>query len=290
MPDSVQWQEVAEQVFVRRHESLDLNVGLVVGDGACLVIDTRSSVAEGQELASAVRSVTPAPWIAVNTHGHFDHCFGNAAFRPGRIWGHQRCAASLAGYGPTMRTLAAHFYREAGLAAFADEIAATEIDPPDQLFDIQTDLDVGGRRVTLRHLGRGHTDNDLVAVVPDAGVLFAGDLVEEGAPPAFDDAFPLEWASTVAGLTVLATGPVVPGHGAVVDAAFVRAQQADLAATAAAARAAYAAGEPPEAAVDQVPFPAEPALTALRRAYRQLRGEPAYESPEEILRRAGVAD
>jgi glyoxylase-like metal-dependent hydrolase (beta-lactamase superfamily II) len=81
--------------------------------------------------------------------------------------------------------------------------------------------------VSLRHLGRGHTGADLVVAVDD--VLFAGDLVEEGAPPAMEDSFPLEWPDTVTALLELVRGPVVPGHGAVVDAAFVTAQRDELA-------------------------------------------------------------
>ena len=46
--------EVAERVFVRRHEALDLNCGLVVGDGACLVVDTRSDLGEAADLIAAV--------------------------------------------------------------------------------------------------------------------------------------------------------------------------------------------------------------------------------------------
>jgi len=76
------WTEVADRVFVRRHTSLDLNVTLVVGDDACLVVDTRSNEVQGRELAAAVRTVTPHPWVLVNTHFHYDHALGNAAFAP----------------------------------------------------------------------------------------------------------------------------------------------------------------------------------------------------------------
>src|SRR5687767_10432371 len=69
-PVAETWREVGDQVFVRRHASLDLNVGLVVGDGACLVVDTRCSTTEGRDLVDAVRRVTPAPWVVVNTHAH----------------------------------------------------------------------------------------------------------------------------------------------------------------------------------------------------------------------------
>src|SRR4030042_1829872 len=73
----------------------------------------------------------------------------------------------------------------------------------------------------------GHTTNDIVVVVPDAGVLFAGDLIEESSPPYFQDSYPLEWPDTVVALLEMAQGPVVPGHGAVVDRAFVAAQHQD---------------------------------------------------------------
>ena len=101
-------------------------------------------------------------------------------------------------------------------------------------------LDVGGREVVLRFLGRGHTDHDLVVEVEDGSdgtVVFAGDLVEEGAPPAFEDAFPADWPATLGRVHALARGPVVPGHGAVVDAAFVGAQREELLAVLAAVRA-----------------------------------------------------
>ena len=118
-------------------------------------------------------------------------------------------------------------------------MAAAPIDLPDHLVDDVALLDVGGREVVLRFLGRGHTGSDLVVEVEDDGdgtVVFAGDLVEEGAPPAFDDAFPADWPATLGRLHALARGPVVPGHGAVVDAAFVGGQREELLAVLAAIR------------------------------------------------------
>ncbi|MCZ2836974.1 MBL fold metallo-hydrolase [Modestobacter sp. VKM Ac-2985] len=219
------WREIGDRVFVRRHRELDLNCGLVVGDGGCLVIDTRCHLGEGRALAEAVRAVTPHPWTVVNTHAHFDHCFGNAAFRPAEIWGHRRCADELEATGEHQRASVVTALREEGDPA-AELVATAPIDPPDHLVDDLARLDVGGRSVTLRHLGRGHTGADLVVAVDD--VVFAGDLVEDGAPPAMEDAYPLEWAQTVTALLELVRGPVVPGHGGVVDAAFVAAQRDEL--------------------------------------------------------------
>ncbi len=228
--------EVADGVFVRRHASLDLNCGLVVGDGACLVVDTRSSPAEAADLAAAVRRVTPHPWTVVNTHAHYDHCFGNAAFRPATVWGSRGCAADLLATGEAQRAARVAELLAQGDTAAAEQVRRAPLDPPDALVDDVAVLDVGGVEVVLRFLGRGHTGHDLVVQVED-GAVFAGDLVEEGAPPAFDDAFPAEWPATLGRLHLLNRGPVVPGHGAVVDAGFVGAQREELLAVLAAVRA-----------------------------------------------------
>ena len=184
----------------------------------------------------------------VNTHAHYDHCFGNAAFRPAPVWGSRGCAADLAATGEQQRAaVVAGAARARADRRTADLVTAAPIDPPDHLVDDVAVLDVGGREVALRFLGRGHTDHDLVVEVETTGddtVVFAGDLVEEGAPPAFEDAYPAEWPATLGRLHALARGPVVPGHGAVVDAAFVGAQREELLAVLTALRAGRLAGRP----------------------------------------------
>ena len=264
------WTEIADRVYVRRHASMDLNVTVLVGEGACLVVDTRASVKQGRELAEAIRTITPHPWAVVNTHFHFDHTFGNSVFRPASIWGQRRCAEQLRADGEKMRAGIAGRYREQGLDEDADAIAASPVDPPDELVDDVATLSVGGRPVHLRHVGRGHTDHDLVVVLPDAGVLVAGDLVEEGAPPQFHDGYPLDWPGTLDALAELATGPVVPGHGAVVDLGYVRAQRAEIAALADRAREGHADGRAPEDVAKELPYFGEQAADAVRRAYLQL--------------------
>ena len=269
MTDS--WAEVGDRVYVRRHHSMDLNVTLVVGERACLVVDTRADEEQGAELRDAVRAVTPHPWAVVNTHFHFDHTFGNAAFRPATIWGHRRTAEVLSGpEGTAMKERIAALYRDAGETARLAAIEAARLDPPDEVVDDGAALTVGGRPVHLRHLGRGHTDSDLVVVVPDAALVLAGDLVEEGAPPQFGDGFPLDWPGTLDALLELVTGPVVPGHGAVVDRAFVEAQRDEIARVGEVARAAHAEGRPATDAARELPYFGDLAVPALERAYLQL--------------------
>ena len=265
------WREVGDRVFVRRHASFDLNVGLVVGDGACLVVDTRCSLAEGQDLAAAVRTVTSAPWQVVATHAHFDHCFGTGAFVPTAVWAQQGCARAIEDGGEADRERVAALYDRDEQPLVAEQVRRSPLVVPDRLVDEHEVVDVGGRRVELRHVGRGHTDHDLVVVVPDAGVILAGDLVEEGAPPQFKDAHPLDWPATLDALLASTTAStVVPGHGDVVDRAFVRRQRDVLGELVRRCTEGRAGGAPAEEVAKGLPELGAFALQAVRRTYWQL--------------------
>lgn len=264
------WREIGDRIWVRRYRFFDQAIGVVAGDDGLLVVDTRTSHRQAIELIGHLRELSPLPVRAVvNTHFHSDHVFGNRLFRPAPIWGHARCAERLrAGDGEAQRGWLVETIPER-----AGEWREVDIDPPDRTFAESASVDAGGRRVELRHLGRGHTDNDIVALVPDAGVLFAGDLLENGAPPSFTDAYPLDWPETISRLLDLVRGPVVPGHGDVADRAFAEAQLADLSAVASLARQVRQVELSLDEAVARGPFPAEATRDVLERALAQLRGE-----------------
>ncbi|MGH3566058.1 MAG: MBL fold metallo-hydrolase [Pseudonocardia sp.] len=235
-----QWIEVGDGVLARRHAELDLTTGLVLGAERALVIDTRGDTRQGAELAVAVRALTALPLAVAITHAHFDHCFGTAAFLPCPVHAHPRCRATIRATVDAQRSEWSIHYRDLGDHLTADALTAT--DPPLPDHPAPVSLDLGGRTVDLRHLGRGHTDHDLVAAVPDAGVVFAGDLVEQGAPPDFGDAVVADWPGTLTAVLSLCPHTIVPGHGDPVDTAFVG-HQRDLLAEVAALHAAVAAGE-----------------------------------------------
>ena len=244
------WHEVGERVFRKRFEPCDVTVTAVVGGDGVAIVDTRCSVAEAGEVLDQLARLTPAPlrWV-VNTHAHFDHTWGNARFLaprhdpPARIWGHQTLPARFDPEDPEL----AEFLKK--LAAvdgeWAARVAALEPAPPTELVDEAATLDVGGRLVELRHLGRGHTDGDLWIRVPDAGIVLSGDLVEESGPPSFGpDSYPLEWAATL-DRALAWMGPdaiVVPGHGEPVDRAYIAEQRAQIDAIAQEIRRLHAAG------------------------------------------------
>lgn len=265
--------EVAAGVYVLRQPVLDVNATLIVGDGAALVVDTLSTAGQAGEFARAARSVTDAPWTVVNTHHHFDHCFGNATLGGDVIWAHEATATELRERGGHWQHLWYEQWqgREPELAAGLAEVT---IVPPNRTVHTEATLDVGGRRVDLYHFGRGHTEGDLVVHVPDADVVLAGDLVEQGAAPDFEDAYPLEWPDALAALLRLTTPDtvVVPGHGAVVDQAFVRAQHAELSDLEWLIRDGHRDGATLDAVVARSPFGARHSLVAVRRGFAELDG------------------
>lgn len=227
------WREVGDRVFVRRHRTLDVNAGLVLGDDRCLVVDTRGSEREARELLRAIHSLTHLPYVVVNTHAHFDHCFGNATFaaeQPGcEIWAHERGKDELARSGAVQRASIADWLRNSGEEALASEVETVDLQLPNRTFNGEATIDLGGRTVLLRHPGRGHTDHDVIAEIVDAEVTFVGDLVEQGAPPSFDDAFPLEWPEALDNVLDRISTVVVPGHGDIVDPEFISRQRIDVA-------------------------------------------------------------
>ena len=269
------WVETGDRVFVRRYEFYDQNIGVVLGHGEALVIDTRATYGQAREILSDLRSLTTDPVkVVIDTHGHFDHAFGNAVFRPATIWGHEGCVTFMERTGEARKPTIATNTPE--LAGLLDEIV---IDPPDRTFASTATAEVGGRAVELRYLGRGHTDHDIVVSVPGTHVLFAGDLLENGAVPWYGDGYPVEWATTAQQLAQLIDperGVVVPGHGDHAGRAFAETQATSIAEVPALAARVHGGEITIDDAVAAHPFPEHPPEDARRpivRAVAQLRGE-----------------
>src|SRR6188474_2855622 len=162
------WVEIGDRVFVRRYTFYDQNIGVVLGRGEALVIDTRSSYRQAREILADLRTLTSDPvTVVVDTHGHFDHAFGNAVFRPATIWGHDGCVPFMERTGEARKAKIA-----AATPELAGELDEVVIDPPDMTFEDGASVDLGGREVALRYLGRGHTDHDIVISVPGTDVVF----------------------------------------------------------------------------------------------------------------------
>lgn len=262
------WREIGDRVHVRRYRFLDQTIGAIVGREHVAIIDTRSTPHQATEILTELRALTSLPVVVVNTHGHWDHAFGNSTFRPATIWGHVRCATMIEQRGEQQRARIA-----AAIPELAEELAEVVLDPPDRTFEASATIDLGGRVIDLRYLGRGHTDNDIVIDVPDADVIFAGDLLENGATPSFGDAYPLDWPATAAALARMVSGVVAAGHGEPADRTFADRQAAEFESNAAIARRVHGGELDLEAAFAASPYPADDARGPLERALAQLRGE-----------------
>ena len=263
------WQEIGDRVFTRHYDFLDQQIGVVLGGRDVLLVDTRASPAHARVIVDELRQLTRDPVsIVVDTHWHWDHSFGNSVFRPAAIWGHVRAAERLRREGA-----AAIRKVSEGLPAIAAELAEVVIDPPEHTFEERATIQLGDRVVELSYQGRGHTDGDIAVAVPDANVLFAGDLIENGSPPSFGDGYPLDWPATVERLLPLATGAVVPGHGEVGDRAFLEDQLASFRGLAQLARQVHEGSLSIEAGIAASPFGRSMPRDAFERALAQLRGE-----------------
>lgn len=250
--------EVADRCYVARYREWDVSIGVVLGAAGALVVDTRASAVQGQQLRDDVARLPGRPevrWV-VNTHEHFDHVLGNSVFDGASVTAHENAAAAMP---VAVERVKGEIAADPSLDPAHPEITARVLDDvlrspvrvPDRSFSSALTIDLGDRYVELLYPGRAHTDGDLVLRVPDCDVLFAGDLIEESADrdatPYFGaDCWPLEWSATLDFvISLLGSGSlVVPGHGAAVDRAFVEQQREDIAAVAELVRSLALSGVP----------------------------------------------
>lgn len=192
------------------------NAGAVLGDdGGVVLVDTCATRARTERFLAAVRAATGAAPVrlAVNTHLHGDHTYGNAILPDSTvIVGHERMREGL--------------LADVLLAATppvwspTPDWGVTEIRPPTVVLRDELVLFAGTRRIELRHPGYpAHTPGDVVAWLPDDGVLFTGDLIFHRITPlvmmgSVDGALrSLDW------LAGFGAGTIVPGHGTLIRSA-----------------------------------------------------------------------
>jgi 2-keto-4-pentenoate hydratase/2-oxohepta-3-ene-1,7-dioic acid hydratase in catechol pathway/glyoxylase-like metal-dependent hydrolase (beta-lactamase superfamily II) len=228
------------------------NAGLVAGDGASLLVDTLFDLALTREMLTAMKPITSSAPItdALITHSNGDHTHGNQLLDGSvRIIAAQGTADEIAhGMAPEMLAMA----QTANLGPVATpyardrfghfDFSGIKLRNADQTFDHDLTIQVGGRQVKLLNLGPAHTAADSVVHVPDAGVLFGGDLLFIGCTPIVWAGPIANWVAACDAMIALDTPTVVPGHGPVTDPDGIRAVRGYLAHVAEQAEAAYRKG------------------------------------------------
>ena len=193
------------------------NAGFVVGDEAVLVVDAFGTETGAQELLQEVRRAAggkPVRWV-VNTHYHYDHTGGDAVFsRAGAaVVAHENVRAWV-------RTENLKFRKEV-TPEFRRMVEALVL--PDVTHRDRLTIWLGGNRRVEVLAKPGHTGGDSIVWVPDAGVLFAGDLLWKTTAPNLIDASTDAWVETLGGFVAdYPAATYVPGHGPLAKALDVR--------------------------------------------------------------------
>ncbi|HXB20940.1 MAG TPA: MBL fold metallo-hydrolase [Candidatus Solibacter sp.] len=192
------------------------NAGFIVGSNGVAVVDTFQDAAPAKDLLAEIRKITELPIrYVINTHYHLDHTGGNAVFAQAgaTILAHRNVRA-------WERTENLKFFGKDPKPEARARVEALVL--PDMLYSEAVDLYLGSRLVQVRYM-LGHTGGDSVVIVPDANVVFGGDLVWQKHLPNLIDASTDLWIKTLDKL--LANHPkatFVSGHGDVANVEDVR--------------------------------------------------------------------
>jgi glyoxylase-like metal-dependent hydrolase (beta-lactamase superfamily II) len=199
------------------------NAGLVVGDGASLLVDTLFDLALTARMLESMAPHTEAAPIAtvLNTHANGDHCYGNQLVAGAEIVASTATAHEMREVPPAMLAALNGAPGEVGelFRSFFGPFTfdGIEMRLPDRTFDNRLELEVGGRVVELIEVGPAHTSGDTLAYVPDAATIYTGDILFIGGTPIVWAGPLSNWVAACDLMLGMDIDTVVPGHGPVTD-------------------------------------------------------------------------
>ena len=210
----VTFEQLSEHAWAYTAEG-DPNTGVVIGDNAVMVIDTQATPVMARDVIRHIRAVTDKPIKYVTlSHYHAVRVLGASAFDADVVVAHDNTRALIAERG--RQDWESELGRMPRLFKEPDSIPG--LTWPTLTFSRSLSIQLGGDRGTidLHHCGRGHTEGDIVAWLPQQRVLFAGDLVEARAALYTGDGFHAAWAGrTLDHVASFPAESLVGGRGAV---------------------------------------------------------------------------
>jgi cyclase len=238
------FEKIAEGIYYATASGamqVGANSPIFVNDNEVTIIDSETSPAAGRALVQDIKSFTDKPIkYVIDSHFHYDHLFGNQIFGPDvQIIGHdhtrerlksdtlkqytfltsvQPIAARVEGLrqriaqAPDAEQKAALERQIKSSLNYLDEVKEVRQTPPTVTFDSTMTVIRGAREFRLMYLGRGHTDTDVVTLLPRERIVATGDLMES-VISYMGDSYPEEWIATLEKLKALDFDTVLPGHG-----------------------------------------------------------------------------
>ncbi|HEX7390908.1 MAG TPA: MBL fold metallo-hydrolase, partial [Acidiphilium sp.] len=191
----------------------DPNTGVIIGDDSVMVIDAQATPVMARRVIEKIRTVTDKPVkYVVLSHYHAVRVLGASAYGTAEIVASDTCRAMIHERGK--EDWASELGRFPRLFQAAESVPG--LTWPTVTFKNRMTVYLGNRRVDLMHLGRAHTAGDIVAFVPDAGVMFSGDIVEYHSACYCGDAHFTDWPATLSAIYSLHPEALAPGRGGAV--------------------------------------------------------------------------
>jgi len=191
-----------------RHADI-ANIGFIIGDDCVAVIDTGGSLEIGVKLRQSIRNITDRPiCYVINSHVHFDHVLGNAAFREDKpkFVGHKNLADEI--------EQNRDFFLKSFGADLGENPTPDLIIGPDTLVESTMEIDLGNRKLLLTANPKAHTAADLTILDEKTNTLWLADLLFMQRIPVVDGSL-VGWYKLMMKLHDQKYARVIPGHGPV---------------------------------------------------------------------------
>lgn len=207
---TISFTEIGKDLWAFTAEG-DPNTGVIIGDDSVMVIDTQATPRMANMVLEKIRTVTDKPVkFVVLSHYHAVRVLGASAYGAEQIIASDKCRAMVAERG--QEDWDSEFERFPRLFEGYEDIPG--LTWPTHTFSDRMTVYLGNRRVDLMHLGRAHTAGDVITYVPDAEVLFSGDVVEYHSACYCGDGHFGDWGNTLDAIAAFKPKSIVPGRGA----------------------------------------------------------------------------